>query len=85
MIEYIAEVYKRTESPSENDFWRLLRNYSGGGLSNPLLDDKLLGKSHTISIDSKTPLTLKGLQAEFPNIEITSLEEKSSNPIVINN
>ena len=48
MFTYKANIYRTNDSPSENDFWRLLRTYSGGSLSNPIRDDKLtpFGRSY---------------------------------------
>jgi len=71
MFKYRIEVYRT----SENDFWRLHRTYSGASLSNPLEDAPILGKAFRVEIESKNPFTLRGLQAEFPNLDITKLSE----------
>jgi len=75
MFTYKANIYRTNDSPSENDFWRLLRTYSGGSLSNPIRDDELLGEAHFTTLESKRPLTQKGLQAEFPLITIQDLKK----------
>jgi len=59
--------------PNEKDFWALIRDYSGVSLSDPLLDDEVLGKAHTATLESRTPLTIKELEAQFPKVPITEL------------
>jgi len=64
MFEYKVEVYGKENPNYENEFWKLIKEYSSN--SNPLL------------IKSDTKLTLRGLQAEFPDLDIRSLEQITS-------
>lgn len=74
MFRYTAIVNYEEKNPlSKKDFWRFLRDYSGGGLSCPNLDDKLLGKAHLIFFESRSLLKTKTLQDRFPDITITEL------------
>jgi len=73
MFKYQAIVYRTDHLPNEKDFWALIRDYSGVSLSDPLLDDEVLGKAHTATLESRTPLTIKELEAQFPKVPITEL------------
>jgi len=78
MIEYRVEVWRRSEIQSEQDFWKLYKKYDGGGLSIPELSSELMGECMGTRISSDSPLTLKNLREEFPNISIRKLEPVTS-------
>ena len=77
-LEYYIEVYRRSNQPSEEDFWSLHREYNGSGFSDSGKDHELLGKFHRVFIKPDNPVTLEELRKNLPNLTIISLEKQKA-------
>jgi len=74
MKRYCIELNRSGLPPGIADFSRFYKTYSGVGIPAPEKDNPQ-GEGHRAFVESEKILTLDGLREDFPNLNISSVEE----------